>query len=179
MIFTPNKIEGSFVIDLNPIVDERGFFSRVYCKDEFLKHNINNEWVQSNQAFSRERGTLRGIHFQKRPFSEAKLVKCIRGSIWDVCVDLRERSASFGEWFGTELSESNKKMLFIPEGCAHGYLTLENNSELIYQVSNFYNPSSEVVLSWNDPTLDIQWPINPIHLSEKDQNGNLFKNLDL
>jgi dTDP-4-dehydrorhamnose 3,5-epimerase len=170
MIFTPTEMAGSFVIDVDPFADERGWFARFYCKNEFEKIGHNKEWVQLNHSFTNKRGTIRGMHFQKKPFGEIKMVKCIAGSIYDVIVDIRNGSSTFLQWFGTILSAENKKMLYIPEGFAHGFQCLEDNCELIYHHSEFYTPGAEVGIPFDDPKINIQWPSPITDLSVRDKN---------
>ncbi|HPR73716.1 MAG TPA: dTDP-4-dehydrorhamnose 3,5-epimerase [Bacteroidales bacterium] len=171
------EIKGLFEITLKPYVDERGFFMRIYDNDEFMKHKLHREWVQENHSRSERRGIIRGLHFQAEPFAETKLIRCIRGEIFDVAVDLRKGSETFGKWQGIILSEENRKMFFIPRGFAHGFCTLSDISEVVYKVDNFYSPEHERGLLWNDRDISINWPLkNPI-LSAKDQNNLTLKRL--
>lgn len=171
MFFIETKLKGAFVIKLEKYSDDRGFFSRAWCQKEFKEQGINSRFVQANIGFSKNSGTIRGIHYQIAPFEEAKLVRCIRGAIFDVVLDLRPELPSFKQWFGVELSDENRKMLYVPEGCAHGYQTLVDNTEVFYQVSQVYSPESERGIRWNDPEFDIEWPIDEdLVISEKDQN---------
>lgn len=170
MIFTTTEMAGSFVIDVNPFTDERGWFTRFYCKNEFEKIGHNKEWVQLNHSSTNKSGTIRGMHFQKKPFGEIKMVKCIAGSIYDVIVDLRNGSSTFLQWFGVVLSAENKKMLYIPEGFAHGFQCLEDNCELIYHHSEFYTPGAEAGIPFDDPKINIQWPLPATNLSARDKN---------
>ena len=171
MLFIETKIKGAFVVELEKYSDDRGFFSRAWCQKEFKEQGINSRFVQANIGFSKNSGTIRGIHYQIAPFEEAKLVRCIRGAIFDVVLDLRPELPSFKQWFGIELSDENRKMLYVPEGCAHGYQTLVDNTEVFYQVSQVYSPESERGIRWNDPEFDIEWPIDEdLVISEKDQN---------
>ena len=171
MLFIETKLKGAFVIELEKYSDDRGFFSRAWCQKEFKEQGINSRFVQANIGFSKNSGTIRGIHYQIAPFEEAKLVRCIRGAIFDVVLDLRPELPSFKQWFGVELSDENRKMLYVPEGCAHGYQTLVDNTEFFYQVSQVYSPESERGILWNDPEFDIEWPIDEdLVISEKDQN---------
>ena len=170
MIFTPTEMAGSFVIDVDPFTDERGWFARFYCKNEFEKIGHNKEWVQLNHSSTNKKGTIRGMHFQKRPFGEIKMVKCIAGSIYDVIVDLRNGSSTFLKWFGIILSAENKKMLYIPEGFAHGFQCLEDNCELIYHHSEFYTPGAEAGIPFDDPKINIQWRLPVTNLSVRDKN---------
>lgn len=177
MIFKESHLQGNYLIDLELSSDERGFFARYFCEKEFKRHGLNTRWVQINNSMSREVGTLRGLHFQRPPHAEVKLVRCIKGSIWDVVVDLRKGSATFGKWFGSTLSEKNRTMMYVPEGFAHGFVTLEPDSEILYLVSNSYSPESEGVLLWNDPDVAINWPVTPELLSDKDSRGDMLKNM--
>ena len=170
MIFTPTEMAGSFVIDVDPFTDERGWFARFYCKNEFKKIGHSKEWVQLNHSSTNKRGTIRGMHFQNRPFSEIKMVKCIAGSIYDVIIDLRNGSSTFLHWFGIILSAENKKMLYIPEGFAHGFQCLEDKCELIYHHSEFYTPEAEAGIPFDDPKINIQWPLPTTNLSVRDRN---------
>ncbi len=175
MLFIETKLKGAFVIELEKYSDDRGFFSRAWCQKEFKEQGINSRFVQANIGFSKNSGTIRGIHYQIAPFEEAKLVRCIRGAIFDVVLDLRPELPSFKQWFGVELSDENRKMLYVPEGCAHGYQTLVDNTEVFYQVSQVYSPESERGIRWNDPEFDIEWPIDEdLVISEKDQNWSDF-----
>ena len=170
MIFTPTKLTGSYVIDVNSYADERGWFARFYCKNEFKEIGYNKEWVQLNHSVTNKKGTIRGMHYQKRPYSEIKMIKCITGSVFDVIIDLRESSSSFLKWFGITLSAENKKMLYIPEGFAHGFQCLEDKCELIYHHSEFYTPEAEAAIRYDDPKINIQWPLPATILSSKDKN---------
>jgi len=175
MIFHETTISGVYVIDLEPISDPRGFFARAWCRDEFLEHGLSTDFVQANTVLSRDRGTLRGLHYQVPPHAEAKLVHCIGGVIYDVAVDIRVDSETFGKWVGTKLSSEKRRMLYIPEGCAHGYQSLTSNAETFYQVTAAYAPDAERGIRYDDPALDITWP-SPVHMvSEKDQSWPDFK----
>ena len=168
------KLKGVFEIFLNPIVDDRGFFMRTFDDTIFKEFGMDRKWVQENHSRSEESGIIRGLHFQLPPFSETKLVRCIKGKVLDVFVDLRKGSKTFGLWDSIELTEVNKKMIFIPKGFAHGFCTLTEESEVIYKVDNFYTPSSELGLLWNDEDINIKWPVKTPILSDKDS-----KNLSL
>jgi len=168
MIFKPLPLEGAYLIQLEKISDERGFFARSFCKEEFKKEGLETDWVQSNNSFSRLKGTLRGLHFQRPPQSEVKLVHCIKGSIWDVIVDIRKGSKTYGDWVGAELNEENRDMMYVPKGFAHGFISLSEDSEILYTVSARYHPELEGTLRWDDPFHGIEWPIQPLILSEKD-----------
>ena len=170
MIFTETKLNGAFVLDIIQLEDERGFFGRAWCKREMEENGLSGNIVQSSVSFNKTRGTLRGLHFQKPPFEETKLVRCTKGAIYDVIVDLRKDSSTYLKWFGIELSEKSYKMLYIPKNFAHGFITLEDNSEVFYQMSDFYVPGSADGLRWNDPLLNINWPDQVVVISERDNN---------
>ena len=176
MIFTATELVGSYVIDLQPIEDERGWFARTYCKNEFGKIGHTKDWVQLNHSFTKQIGSIRGMHFQLAPFSEIKLVRCIAGAVYDVIIDLRKNSPTFFKYFGVELSASNKKMIYIPEGFAHGFQALTDDCELIYHHSQFYTPGVEAGIKFNDPTINIQWPLPPTNISERDNTHTLIDN---
>ncbi|MBK6620325.1 MAG: dTDP-4-dehydrorhamnose 3,5-epimerase [Saprospirales bacterium] len=169
------KLAGVFEISLSPIQDERGFFMRTYDEALFRQAGIDRAWKQENHSRSERAGTVRGLHFQFPPFAESKLVRCVRGAILDVFVDLRLNSPTFGQWDGLELSESNRKMVLIPRGFAHGFCTLSPESEVLYKVDNTYNREHEGGLLWNDPDLGIEWPVSSAILSEKDSRNMTFR----
>jgi dTDP-4-dehydrorhamnose 3,5-epimerase len=169
------KLKGIFEIVLKSHEDSRGFFMRTFDEAIFKKNRIERKWVQENHSRSENKGIIRGLHFQKSPFTETKLVRCIRGAVLDVFVDLRKGSNTFGSWDSIKLSEENKKMIYIPRGFAHGFCTLTEVSEVLYKVDNFYNAISEVGLIWNDPDLAIDWPVEKPILSNKDLNNLSFK----
>ena len=175
MKFIPTILNGSFTIQLDPINDERGWFARYFCKKEFSTIGHEKEWVQMNHSFSLKKGTLRGMHFQKPPHSEVKLVRCIQGSVFDVIIDLRKDSPTFLKWFGTELSAENKLMMYIPEGFAHGFQTLEDNSGLLYMHTAYYSPEAEDGLRYNDPQVNISWPIEISEISMRDTNHDILE----
>ncbi len=150
--------------------DERGWFARTFCKEEFKQQGLGVEWVQINHSFTEKRGTLRGMHFQNPPYSEIKLVRCISGALYDVAIDLRKDSPTFLEWFGVELSAENKKMLYIPDGFAHGFLTLTDNCEIMYHHSAYYTPDAEGGIEFDDPIVNINWPVTVSEISERDKN---------
>jgi dTDP-4-dehydrorhamnose 3,5-epimerase len=175
MEFRELEIAGLFEITLKPHVDERGFFVRAYDIDEFRNHDLHREWVQENHSRSERKGIIRGLHFQIEPFSETKLVRCIRGEIFDVAVDLRKGSKTFGKWHGISLSEENKKMFYIPRGFAHGFCTVTEISEVVYKVDNFYSPEHERGLIWSDPDIAIDWPFETPILSAKDKRNLTLK----
>lgn len=168
MNFIPTPLAGSYVIDLVLRNDHRGWFARTYCKQEFEQIGHTREFVQMNQSYTREKGALRGMHFQRSPHREVKVVRCITGAVFDVIVDLRKDSPTFLQWFGVELSARNKKTLYVPEGFAHGFQTLEENSELLYLVSEQYAPQAEGGVRYDDPAFKIQWPLAVSDISEKD-----------
>lgn len=175
MIIIERKFKGVFEIQLEAHEDKRGFFMRVYDTRLFEKYKIHRNWVQENHSLSVEKGVIRGMHFQFPPHSETKLVRIVRGEIYDVFIDLRKDSATFGQWDSIVLSADNKKMIYIPRGFAHGFCTLTKNCEVVYKVDNYYAPGSEDNLRWNDPDLGIDWPENNPILSEKDFKAKSFK----
>ena len=158
MIFTPTRLEDAVVIDPERREDERGFLARTFCEREFAQHGLATRFVQSSTIFSPTRHTLRGLHYQQAPHREVKLVRCTRGSAFVVIVDLRERSRTRGEWLGVELSTANGRLLYVPEGFAQGYQTLEDETEVLYQMSHHYVPESACGVRWDDPTFRIEWP---------------------
>jgi dTDP-4-dehydrorhamnose 3,5-epimerase len=174
MIFTATSLQGSYVISPEPYSDERGWFARTYCKKEFEVIEHHKEWVQLNHSFTIHKGTIRGMHFQKPPFSEIKMVKCIAGAVLDVIVDIRKGSPTFLQWIAIELSAANQQMIYIPEGFAHGFQTLEENTALIYHHTAFYQPGVEGGLLYNDPLLNIQWPLPIQNISERDTQHPLL-----
>ena len=177
MIFTPTSLPGSFVVDLQPFTDERGWFARYFCKESFSQIGHSGEWVQMNHSFSIQKGTLRGLHYQLSPFREIKLVRCIAGSVFDVIIDLRKDSSTFLQWFGTELSASNKRSLYIPEGFAHGFQCLSGNCELLYHHSSAYHPGAEAGIRYNDPLIGIDWPL-PVSVISKRDNEHPYLEKD-
>lgn len=170
MIFTPTPLAGSYIIELEPFTDERGWFARYFCKNEFSKIGHNKEWVQMNHSFTEHKGTIRGMHYQLDPHKEIKMLRCIAGSVYDVIIDLRQNSATFLQWFGTELSATNKRMLYIPEGFAHGFQSLTDNCELLYHHSAFYTPQAEAGIRYNDERINIKWPLPVTAVSARDSN---------
>lgn len=179
MKITETKLKGLIIIEPNVIGDHRGWFMETYSKKKLEELGINVSFVQDNHSFSAAKGTLRGLHYQLSPKSQTKLVRCIKGAIFDVVVDIRKGSDTFGEWFGIELSAENKMQLLIPKGFAHGFITLINDVEVQYKVDEIYAPDCERGIIWNDPDLGIKWPtdITPI-LSTKDEKAPLLKNAD-
>jgi len=168
MTFTELPLKGAYTIDLKPFSDSRGWFARTYCKEEFTKYNIQQEWVQMNHSFTVTKASIRGMHFQHPPFSEVKMVRCIAGAVYDVIVDLRKNSPTFLQYVGVELSAANKKMIYIPQGFAHGFQTLTGDAELIYHHNAFYTPQAEGGLLYNDTAIGINWPLIPTEISERD-----------
>lgn len=177
MNFQPLTLKGAYLISLEKKEDERGFFSRMYCEKEFEQNKLTSKLVQINNSYTEKKGTLRGLHFQRPPNAETKVIRCIKGAVWDVIVDLRKQSDTFGKWFGVELNENNRSMMYVPQGFAHGFLTLNNYSEIIYLVSEFYCIASEECLKWNDKDVNIKWPICPLVISQKDQHCHSLKDL--
>ena len=175
MVFKETKLKGAYVVELEPKEDERGFFARSWCQREFQTHGLNSCLVQCNISFNRKKGTLRGMHFQSAPHREAKLVRCTMGTVYDVIIDLRPQSPTYKQWTAIELNAANRKMLYIPEGFAHGFQTLEDNTEVFYQMSEFYHPELSLGIRWNDPMFEIRWPLpNPI-MSNKDMGYSNFE----
>jgi dTDP-4-dehydrorhamnose 3,5-epimerase len=174
MKFSPTRLNGVYVIDLQPVADSRGWFARTYCKNEFAEIGHNKEWVQINHSFTSRKGAIRGMHYQIPPYGEIKMVRCIAGAINDIVIDLRDGSKTFLNWISVELSAENKKMIYIPEGFAHGFQTVTDNCELIYHHSAFYTLGSERGIRYNDPLINIQWPLPLTEISERDQSHVLL-----
>jgi dTDP-4-dehydrorhamnose 3,5-epimerase len=170
MRFQQTKLDGVFEIDLEPICDERGFFARAWCQKEFEDRKLNSRLVQCSVSSSARKGTLRGIHYQAAPFPETKVVRCSRGAIYSVIVDLRPQSPTFKDWIGVALTAANRHMLYVPQGCAHGFLTLEDETDVFYQISEFYRPELSRGVRWNDPAFQIAWPSEVNVISERDRN---------
>lgn len=176
MEFRPQRIPGCHVAALEPIADERGFFARAFAVNEFTEAGLEPTISQMNLSQSMQAGTTRGIHWQEEPFAEAKFVRCVRGRVFDVCVDLRPGSETSGEWVGVELSAENRLALYLPPGCGHGYQTLEPGTELLYSASAPYAPDYERGARWDDPAFDIDWPLREdLVISEKDQRWPLIE----
>jgi dTDP-4-dehydrorhamnose 3,5-epimerase len=169
MIFTETSLPGVYVVELEKRGDARGFFARVFCEREFAAHELATKFVQVNNSLSAERGTLRGLHYQLPPMQETKLVRCVRGALCDVALDLRRGSPTFGRWFAAELTADNRKMMYIPKGCAHGFITLADNTEAFYFADQFYAPELERGARWNDPRFAIRWSSEPSTISDKDR----------
>jgi dTDP-4-dehydrorhamnose 3,5-epimerase len=170
VIFTETKLLGAFVIEAERFEDERGFFARTWCQREFKAHGLNPRLVQCSISFNKKKGTLRGMHYQVAPFEEVKLVRCTKGAIYDVIIDLRPESPTFKRYIAIVLSADNRKMLYIPERFAHGFQTLEDNTEVFYQMSEFYAPEGTRGVRWNDPTFAIEWPHAVRVIIERDRN---------
>jgi dTDP-4-dehydrorhamnose 3,5-epimerase len=178
MKFVPTKIEGVWIIEMERHHDERGWFARTWCKDEFSAQGIGEDFVQCSSSFNLRRGTLRGMHYQAAPHEEAKVVRCIRGAIYDVALDLREGSPTFRQWTALELTADNGLALYIPKGCAHGFQTLADNTEVFYQISTPWHPDSGRGVRWNDPAFRIEWPVEASLIqSERDRNYPLVREL--
>ncbi len=158
MIFTSTRLPGGFVVDLERLEDERGFFARSWCQQEFGARGLNPRLIQCNVSFNKKRGTLRGMHYQAKPYAEAKLVRCTRGAVYDVIIDLRGDSPAYLQWDAVELTEENRRMVYVPEGCAHGFQTLVDGAEVFYQMSEMYRPEYARGVRWNDPAFGIRWP---------------------
>jgi dTDP-4-dehydrorhamnose 3,5-epimerase len=170
MKFSPTKLPGVWIVDLEKREDERGFFARSWCQREFEQHGLNPRLVQCSVSFNLKNGTLRGMHYQIAPHEEAKLVRCTRGAIYDVAVDLRPASPTHKRWLGMELTADDGRALYIPEGFAHGFQTLSDNTEVFYQMSEFYHPESVRGIRWNDPQFAILWPVASKIISPHDQD---------
>ena len=175
MIFAPTPLAGAYLIEPEPVADERGFFARTWCRNEFADKGLNPNLVQCNISYNKARGTLRGMHYQKAPHAEAKLVRCTQGAVYDVIVDLRSGSNTFTQWFGVELTAANRKALYVPEGFAHGFISLKDDTEVLYQMSEFFHAECAAGVRWNDPVFKIAWPSTVRVMSERDQNYQDFK----
>lgn len=175
MIFTETPIAGAYLVELEPHVDERGFFARAWCRDEFAAQGLTQPFVQANLAQSHDAGTLRGLHFQIPPHEEAKFLRCLRGAVYDVIVDLRPDSATYLHWHAESLTATGRNALYVPAGCAHGYQTLADDTEVFYQVTAAYAPEGERGIRYDDPAFEIEWPREVTGLSEKDRSWPDFK----
>lgn len=169
MLFKETPLPGAYIIDLKKVGDERGFFARLFCQEEFAAHGLERRCLQANNSFSCDKGTLRGLHYQLAPKSETKVVRCIQGSIYDVILDIRHESPTFGKSFGAVLTQENRSMMYVPQGFAHGFLTLSQNAEVLYLVSESYSKELERGIRWDDPAFNIQWPEVPQIISERDR----------
>lgn len=170
MTFTETDLKGAYIIELNKLEDERGFFARTWCKNEFESQGLNTVFVQANMSTNKVQGTLRGMHYQISPYEETKLIRCTKGAIYDVIIDLRPESSTYKKWIGVNLTSDNYKILYVPENFAHGFITLQDDTEVSYQVSQFYAPGSERGARYNDPAFGINWPSYISVISEKDKN---------
>ncbi|MEQ1675568.1 MAG: dTDP-4-dehydrorhamnose 3,5-epimerase [Chitinophagaceae bacterium] len=183
MRFSETPLKGSYIIELTPFADTRGWFARTFCKNEFAQIGHSKEWVQLNHSFTNSKGAIRGMHFQYPPHTEIKMVRCIAGAVFDVIIDIRKDSDTFLQYFGAELSAQNKRMLYIPDGFAHGFQTLADNTELIYHHTAFYTPAAEGGIRYNDPKVGIDWILPDAEISERDKEhpylDNTFKGLIL
>jgi dTDP-4-dehydrorhamnose 3,5-epimerase len=168
MIFKKTKLKDAYIIEINQLEDERGFFARGFCAKEFERYGLISHFVQNNISYNKKKGTLRGMHYQEAPHSEAKLVTCIRGAVYDVFLDLRDDSPTFRQWEAVELNAEEFKMVYIPQGFAHGYQTLQDETAVFYQVSEFYHPESAKIVYWKDPALKITWPLPVSCISPQD-----------
>ena len=175
MFFHETKLKGAFVIELDRKEDARGFFARTFARKEFEQRGLNPDCVQSNISYNKIKGTFRGMHYQVSPYAEVKLIRCSRGCLYDVIIDLRSDSPTFKQWFGIELSERNFKMLYIPEGFAHGFISLEDETDICYQVSKPYAPGYDRGVRYNDPAFGIQWPAEIKVITDKDKTWPDFK----
>jgi len=175
MIFKKTKIKGSFIIEPEKIKDARGFFALTWDNDEFKKNGLNSKLFECNTSFNKKKGTLRGLHYQITPYEGSKLVRCTRGKIFDVIVDLRPKSGTYLKWIGVKLSSNNYKMNYVPEGCAHGFQTLEDSTEVFYQMSQIYMSQYTRGVRWDDPTFNISWPLKPTIISKKDTMRKNFQ----
>jgi len=174
MRFEKTPLDGAYVIQLEKREDDRGFFARFFCEREFGEAGLETHFVQINNSLSRDRGTLRGMHYQLAPSAEVKVVRTLKGALWDAILDLRPDSPTFGKSFGAELTADNRSMMYVPRGFAHGFLTLETDTEALYLVSAFYDPARERGVRWNDPRFDIRWPARPEIISDKDASQRDF-----
>jgi dTDP-4-dehydrorhamnose 3,5-epimerase len=175
MIFTATQLDGAWLIDLEPREDERGFFARIWCRQELAAQGLDTEIAQESLSFNRHRGTVRGLHLQRAPHEEIKIVRCTRGAIFDVIVDLRPQSPSYLRWQGFELTAENRKALYVPKGFAHGFQTLDDNAEIVYQISEFYAPNSAGGYRYDDLAFGIAWPLPVAVISERDLSWPAFK----
>jgi len=172
--FLPTPLAGAYLIELEQLDDERGFFARSFCQNEFKAHGLDPVVAQCNVSFNRKRGTVRGLHYQAEPHAEAKLVRCTRGAVWDVIVDLRRGSLTVRQWHAAELTAENRRALYVPAGFAHGFQTLADDTEVLYQMSEFYHPESARGVRWDDPALGIDWPVPDPILSNRDRSYALL-----
>lgn len=174
MKFVETDLQDLYIVEFKLFKDDRGFFARTFCKEEFAKINFDKEFVQFNHSYNRLKGTIRGMHYQTPPFGETKLIRCVKGSVYDVVVDFRKKSPTYLKSIAIELSELNMACILIPEGFAHGFQTLEDDTSLIYHHTNFYTPKSEGGIRYDDPKLNIHWPLKPMNISPKDLSYSLL-----
>ena len=170
MKFTETKLKGAYVIEVEPLADERGFFARSWCQKEFAEHDLNANLVQCNISFNLKKGTLRGMHYQAKPYQEAKLIRCTRGAIYQVVIDIRPDSFTFKQYVAVELTAENRKMLYVPKGMASGFQTLMDDTEVFYQMAEFYHPESGRLVRWDNPAFKIEWPLEVKIISDKDNS---------
>jgi len=175
MKFIPIPLPGAFLIEIEPVADERGFFARTWCAEEFRSHGLSPQLAQCSISFNKRKGTLRGMHYQDEPHAETKLICCCSGAIYDVIIDLRPASSNYCKSFHVELTSSNGKMLYVPQGCAHGFQTLADDTQVFYQMSVPYRPESARGIRWNDPLFGIEWPLRDVILSERDRSFQDYK----
>ncbi len=176
MKFTPTKISGAYLIEIEPLTDERGFFARSFCANEFQQQGLNTNFVQSSVSFTAQKGTIRGMHYQVAPDTETKLVRCTKGAIYDVILDLRPESPTFKQWVATELTADNHQMFYIPSGCAHGLQTLVDDTEVFYQMAGVYNANSARGVRWNDPAFRLEMPLAVSVINDRDRSYPDFVN---
>ncbi len=175
MKFAETKLKGAFIVEIEKLTDARGFFARSWCEKEFDARGLTARVMQANVSFNRKKTTLRGMHYQIAPYQESKLIRCTRGAIYDVIIDLRPASPTYKQWMGVELTADNYRLLFVPEDFAHGFITLMDNTEITYQVSQFYTPGSEKGIRYDDPAFNIQWPLEVSVISDKDRTWPDFE----
>jgi dTDP-4-dehydrorhamnose 3,5-epimerase len=174
MIFIETKIKGVYLLEPELLIDERGFFARSFCKEEFQKYGLETGIIQCNISYNKSKGTLRGMHYQAPPFEETKIISCTKGGIYDVVLDLRKNSESYLQWLSAELSDENYKMIYIPKGCAHGFQTLKDDTVVYYYMTEFFHPECARGVRWDDPSFKITWPIGKITVSKKDRSYQSF-----
>ena len=179
MIFTPTPLAGAFVIDIEPLGDSRGFFARTFCTAELAAHGLATGVAQCSTSFNATAGTLRGMHFQAAPYEEEKIVRCVAGAVFDAIVDIRPRSASYRSWFGVELSAANRRALYVPKGFAHGFVTLDDASEVLYMISVPYAPGFGRGFRWDDRAVGIEWPVRPTIIAERDARYPALAELEM
>jgi dTDP-4-dehydrorhamnose 3,5-epimerase len=178
MLFSALTVGGAWLVMPQPHADERGFFARVWCANEFADHGLSSAFVQTSISFNHVKSTLRGLHYQAEPDDEVKLVRCTAGAIYDVIVDLRAGSPTHLRWHAETLSADNRHALYIPKGCAHGFITLEDRTEVLYEITAFHRPEAARGLRWNDPALGISWPVEPVRISSRDAGYPLLSSTD-